>query len=44
MAVALMFIGKIGHSTAARVMVIMSASLAGWGAFALRSRLVNRNE
>jgi len=44
MAVVYLFAGKLGHSPAARILVIMIAALAGWGAFSLRSRMVNRSE
>ena len=43
-AVVYLFAGKLGHSTAARILVIMIAALAGWGAFSLRSRMVKRSE
>jgi hypothetical protein len=44
MAVVYLFVGKLGHSTAARILVIMAAALAGWGAFSLRSRMVSRSD
>jgi hypothetical protein len=44
MAVVYLLVGKLGHSSAARILVIMFAALAGWGAFSIRSRMVSRNE
>jgi hypothetical protein len=42
-AVAYLFIGRLGHSTPARILVIMGVALAGWGAFSLRARMVSKN-
>ena len=44
MALIFLFIGKLGHSHAARILVISAAALAGWGAFSLRERLVSRSD
>jgi hypothetical protein len=44
MAVAYLFIGQLGHSSAARILVIMAAALAGWGAFSLRTRIAGRSD
>lgn len=44
MAVVYLFLGKLGHSAAARIMVIMAAALAGWGVFSLRARMVSRSD
>jgi hypothetical protein len=44
MAVAYLFIGKLGHSTAARILVIMTAALAGWGAFSLKARIAGKSD
>ena len=44
MAVVYLFLGKLGHSTAARILVIMAVSLAGWGVFSLRARMVSRSD
>ena len=37
--VAYMFIGKLGHSGAARILVIMTAAMTGWAAYAIRARI-----
>ena len=44
MTVAYLFLGKLGHSTAARILVVMTAALAGWGAFSLRARMVSKGD
>ncbi len=44
MALVYLFAGKLGHSAAARTMVIMAAALAGWGIFSLRARMVSRSD
>jgi hypothetical protein len=44
LAAVFLFFGKLGHSHAARVLVISAAALAGWGAFAFRERLVSRSD
>ena len=44
MAVFFLFVGKLGHSHAARVLVISAAALAGWAAFSFRERLVSRSD
>ncbi len=43
-AVAYLFIGKLGHSAPARILVIMAVALAGWGAFALKTRIAGRSD
>jgi hypothetical protein len=44
MAVAYMFAGKLGHSSPARILVILAAALAAWGAFALRTRIADSSD
>ena len=44
MAVIFLFIGKLGHSTAARILVIMTAALLGWGAFTLKARIASKSD
>jgi len=44
MAVAYLFIGKLGHSAAARILVIMTAALLSWGVFTLKARIAGRSD
>ncbi len=44
MAVAFLFIGKLGHGAAARMIVIMTAALIGWGAFSLKTRIASKSD
>jgi len=44
MAVAYMFVGKLGHSAPARILVILAAALAAWAAFALRTRIAGSSD
>jgi hypothetical protein len=44
MAVAYLFIGQLGHSAAARILVIMASALIGWGAFTLKARIADRSD
>jgi len=43
-AVAYLFIGKLGHSAPARILVIMTVALAGWGAFTLKARIASKSD
>jgi hypothetical protein len=42
--VAYLFVGRLGHSEPARILVIMTAALAGWGVFALKTRITGRSD
>ena len=43
-AVAFLFVGKLGQSAPAMILVIMTAALAGWGVFALKTRIASKSD
>jgi hypothetical protein len=44
MAVGYMFIGRLGATAPARILVILAAALAGWGIFSLKTRIAAGND